>query len=154
MIVFENIVKWANIILKAIIPRHVHGRIYSTIASVMLICNTSHQERNAKSSDNTLTRRGRVRHICVSKLRIIGSDNGLLPGQHQAIIKTNAGILLIGPFGTNFGEIIIKFYIFSFKKRHLKMSSVILSQPQCVNSDCKFVAQAFIICYLHLVILK
>ena len=28
---------------------------------------------------------------------IIGSDNGLSPGQRQAIIWTNAGILLIGP---------------------------------------------------------
>ena len=30
-------------------------------------------------------------HICVSKLTIIGSDNGLSPGRHQAIIWTNAG---------------------------------------------------------------
>ena len=44
-------------------------------------------------------------HICVSKLTIIGSDNGLLPGRRQAIIWTNAGILLIGPLGTNFSEI-------------------------------------------------
>ena len=29
---------------------------------------------------------GRVTHICVSKLTIIGSDNGLLPGRRQAII--------------------------------------------------------------------
>ena len=29
---------------------------------------------------------GRVMHMCISKLIIIGSDNGLLPGQHQAII--------------------------------------------------------------------
>ena len=43
-------------------------------------------------------------HICVNKLTIIGSDNGLLPGRRQAIIWTNSGILLIGPLGTNFGE--------------------------------------------------
>ena len=36
------------------------------------------------------------------QLTIIGSDNGLLPGWHQAIIWTNAGILLIGPLVTNF----------------------------------------------------
>ena len=30
-----------------------------------------------------------------------GSDNGLLHGWHQAIIWINAGILLIGPKGTN-----------------------------------------------------
>ena len=44
-------------------------------------------------------------HICVSKLTIIGSDNGLSPGQRRAIIWTNAEILLIGPLGTNFSEI-------------------------------------------------
>ena len=34
---------------------------------------------------------GWVTHICVSDLAIIGSDNGLSPGRHQAIIWTNAG---------------------------------------------------------------
>ena len=33
-----------------------------------------------------LTHLGRVTHICVSKLIIIGSDNGLSPGRRQAII--------------------------------------------------------------------
>ena len=37
---------------------------------------------------------GRVTHICVSNLTIIGSDNGLSPGRCQAIIWTNPGILL------------------------------------------------------------
>ena len=70
-----------------------------------------------------LTHWGRVTHICVSRLTITGSDNGLSPGQRQAIIWTNAGILLIGTLGTNFSDISIKIYIFSFKKMHLKMSS-------------------------------
>ena len=34
-------------------------------------------------------------YISINKLTIIGSDNGLLPSQRQAIIWTNAGILLI-----------------------------------------------------------
>ena len=63
-------------------------------------------------------------HICISKLTIIGSDNGLLPGRRQAIIWTNAGILLIGSLGTNFNEIFIGIQTFSFKKMHLKMLSV------------------------------
>ena len=46
--------------------------------------------------------------ICVSKLTIIGPDNGLSPGQRQSIIWTNAGILLIGPLGINFSEILIE----------------------------------------------
>ena len=44
--------------------------------------------------------------ICISELTIIGSDNGLSPGRRQAIIWTNAGILLIGPFRTNLNEIL------------------------------------------------
>ena len=66
---------------------------------------------------------GRVTHKYVSKVTIIGSDNGLSPGRRQAIIWTNAGILWIRPLGTNFNEILIEIYTFSFKKMHLKMSS-------------------------------
>ena len=69
------------------------------------------------------THRGRVTHICVNKLTIIGSDNSLSPGRRQAIIWTNAGILLIGPVGTNFSEILIEIYTFSFKKMRLKIPS-------------------------------
>ena len=50
-------------------------------------------------------------------------DNGLLPGRGQAIIWTNAGILLIWTLGTNFREILSKIHTFSFKKIHLKISS-------------------------------
>ena len=64
-----------------------------------------------------LTHWGRVTHICV------GSDNGLSPGRHQAIIWSNTGILLIRNLGTNFNEILIEIHTFSFKKIHLKMSS-------------------------------
>ena len=70
-----------------------------------------------------LTHSGRVTHICVSKQISIGSDNGLSPGRRQAIIWTNAGKLLIGPLGTNFSEILIEIYKFSFKRTLLKMSS-------------------------------
>ena len=70
-----------------------------------------------------LTHWGRVTHICVSKLTVIGPVNGLLPGRRQAIIWTNAGILLIGPLRTNFNEIFIEIHTFSFKKIHLTMSS-------------------------------
>ena len=69
-----------------------------------------------------LTHWGRVTHICVGKLTIIGSDNGLSPGRRQAIIWTNAGMLLIRPLGTNFNEILIEIHIY-FKKIHLKMLS-------------------------------
>ena len=71
---------------------------------------------------------------------IIGSDNGLLPGQHQAIIWTNVGILLIGPLGTNFNEILINqnSYILIFKNPYeyavWKMVAM-LSQPQYIRLD-------------------
>ena len=59
-----------------------------------------------------LTDWGRATQICVSKLTIIGSDNGLSPDRHQAIIWTNAGLMLIGPLGTNFSEILIEILAF------------------------------------------
>ena len=65
---------------------------------------------------------GRVTHKCVSKLTIIGSDNGLSPVRRQAIIWTNTGISLIGPLGTNFSGILIEIDTFSSKKLHFKMS--------------------------------
>ena len=71
----------------------------------------------------SLTHWDRETHICVGKLTIIGSDNGLSPGRRQAIIWTNAGTLLIGPLGTNFNETLIEIHTFSFKKIHLKISS-------------------------------
>ena len=72
---------------------------------------------------NILTHWGRVTHLGVSRLTIIGSDNGLPPDRRQAIVWTNAGILLIGPLGTNFSEILIEILIFSFKKIRFKVSS-------------------------------
>ena len=84
-------------------------------------------------------------HICVSELTIIGSDNGLSPGRCQAIIWTNAGILLIGPLGTNFNDILIEIHTIPFKKIHLKMSPEkwrlfclglnVLSQWQALTED-------------------
>ena len=79
-----------------------------------------------------LTHWGRVTHIRVSKLTIIGSDNGLSPSRRQAIIWTYAGILLIRPWGKNFSEVLIEIYGFSFKKMHLKMSSA-KCRPFCLG---------------------
>ena len=71
---------------------------------------------------NDLTHWGWVTHICISKLNITCSNNGLSPGRRQAIIWTNAGILLIGPLGTHFNQILTEIYTFSWKKIHLKIS--------------------------------
>ena len=56
----------------------------------------------------SFTHWGRVTHICVGKLIIIGSDNGLSPDRPQAIIWTNAQLLSIGPLRTYFNENLIK----------------------------------------------
>ena len=42
----------------------------------------------------------------------IGSDNGLSPVRRQAITWTNAGLLSIGPLGTNFSENLINIHTF------------------------------------------
>ena len=77
-----------------------------------------------------------VTHICVGNQTIFGSDNGLLPGQHQAIIWTIAGILLIGPLGTNFSEILL---IQENACENVVRKMDILFRLQCVNSVRKIV---------------
>ena len=84
------------------------------------------------SGPSELTHWGRVTHICVIKLTIIGSDNGLSPDRRQAIFWTNTALLLIGPLGTNFSEILIEILTFSFKKRRLKVSSA-KRRPFCLG---------------------
>ena len=85
-----------------------------------------------------LTHWGRVMHICVGKLIIVGSDNGLSPHRRQAIIWTNAGLLSIGPFRTYFSE---NFYqnttIFieeDARENVVWEMASILYRPQCVNT--------------------
>ena len=73
-------------------------------------------------------------HICVGKTTIIGSDNGLSPDRRQAIIWTNAGILMIGnKLQSNLNRnsnIVIQEN--AFENVVWKMA-VILSRPQCVK---------------------
>ena len=75
------------------------------------------------ASHRALTHWGQVKHICVGNLNIVASDDGLSPGWCQAIIWTNAGILLIRSLRTNCSEILMEIHTFSFNKTHLKMSS-------------------------------
>ena len=75
----------------------------------------------------SLTIWGRVTHVCVCKLITIGSENGLSPEQHQAIIYNNAGILWIGPLRTYF------VHENALANVVCEMRSI-LSRPQCVNN--------------------
>ena len=87
----------------------------------------------------SLTHWGRVTHICVGKLTIIGSDNGLSPDRRQAIIWTNDGILLIGPLGTklqwNFNRNSNIFIQENALENVVCEMASILCRPQCVNRD-------------------
>ena len=83
----------------------------------------SHGDVTSVTARFELTHWGRVTHICVGKLTIIGSDNGLSPDRRQAIIWTNDGLLLIVHLETNFSEILIETLTFSFKKMRLTVSS-------------------------------
>ena len=99
---------------------------WARIALAILSATISYLKKDA-----CLTHWGRETHVCVGKLTIIASDNGLSLGRRQAIIWTNAEILLITPLGTNFNEILIEIHIFSFKIMYLKMSGK--CQPFCLS---------------------
>ena len=53
----------------------------------------------------------------------IASVNGLSPVRRQAIIRINAAILSIRPYGTYFSEILFMIQKFSLKEMHTKISS-------------------------------
>ena len=56
---------------------------------------------------------GRVTHLCVGNLTIIGPDNDLSTDRRQSVIWNTAGILLIESSRTNFSEISIGIHTFS-----------------------------------------
>ena len=95
-------------------------------------------------------------YICVCNLTIIGSDNDLVPVRRQASIWTNAGILLIGPLGTNFSGILIEISTFHSRKyiENCRLDNVgwifsaILSRSQCVYK--LFQCPIFTICVVLL----
>ena len=56
------------------------------------------------------------------------------PIRRQAIIKTSAGLLSIGPLATNFSEILVKIRNLSFTKIYLKLLSA-KWRPFCPGGD-------------------
>ena len=90
------------------------GSHYPTVCQVratsIILCQSRFEERE-------LTHLPLVPHMYVSRNWVsIGSVNGLLPVQHQAITLSNADLLLLGPFGTNLNKIWIEIQNFSFIK--------------------------------------
>ena len=68
-----------------------------------------------------LTHWGRVKHMCVSKISIIVSDNGLWTQSHY--LNQCLNIVNWTPGRLNFREILNEINTVSFKKMHLNMSS-------------------------------
>ena len=105
-----NSLQWNFIKLQNLSFAKIHLKMWSARMAAIL-------------SRGELTHWGRVMHICISNLTIIGSDNGLSPGRRQAIIWTKDGILLIWTSGTNLSEILSEIHAFSSQEMYLKTSS-------------------------------
>ena len=103
-----------------------------------------------------LTHWGRVTHTGVGNLTIIGSDNGLSPGGRQAIIWTKAGILLIGPLGTNSSEIFIGIQTFLRKCiwKHRLRNGVYLSCPNELKINKNTLPRPFIAFFSRAIYIK
>ena len=112
--------QWRGALMFSLICVWINGWVNNREAGDLRRCRSHYDVTVMKF--NSVTHWGRVTHLCVSKLTITGSDNGLSPGRRQAIIWTNAGILFIGHSGTNFRLILIKIHTFSYRKIHLKVS--------------------------------
>ena len=111
----EILFGWDILSLDSIFKFHIPYQI-DMLSLMIKIC-------HCHSTMHITTHWGRVTHRCISKPTIIGSDNGWPPDRHQAIIWTNAGILLIRTLRTHFSQMLCEIHSFSFKKMHLKMSS-------------------------------
>ena len=107
-------------------------KISPYIPYVNLKCNQNHINEMCARLGHRLTIWGRVTHIYVSNLNVIGIGNGLSTGQHQAIIRTSVGILPIWSLGTNDNEVLIEIHTFSFTKKLLKTTSA-KWRPLCLG---------------------
>ena len=68
-----------------------------------------------------------------SNLEKIGQLTPESPVRHEAIIWTNAGIMLIGSLGINFGDIWIKIYYFLLKESAFENVVCEMGTFQCLN---------------------
>ena len=126
------IAKWALLTVSKLINHYKNRRNINTSSPIwplsalfpqvncIYICDLQ-KIRSGPWKCQCLTHWGRMTHVCVNKLAIISSVNGLVLGRRQTIIWTNA--VVIGPLETNFSGILIEINIFSFQKIHSKISS-------------------------------
>ena len=131
----DGSLKWDYLWVKALDPIQVHHEHMGK--SCMLLLQNNHTHYPLLFHTHRFTHWARVMHICISKLTVIGSDNGLAPAPCRAIIWANAGILLIWNLGTNFSEISSKIHILSFIKCiwkcRLRNYSNFVSASMCSN---------------------
>ena len=94
-----------------------------------------HSFTHLHSYMHCLTHWGWVMHLCLN-YAITNPDNGLSSVCQKAIILINAGLLWVGPIGTNFIEILIRILIFSLQNALGNVACkivAILSQSQYVK---------------------
>ena len=79
---------------------------------------------------------------------ILGSDDGFLPVQRQAIIWKKNGLLLIGPLGTKFSKIFIKIKIFSFNEMHFNIDGLVQKKTNSSALAMEFLAltHRYVVC--------
>ena len=95
---------------------------------------------------NALTHWGRVTHICIGKLTIIGSDNGLSPGRRQAIDYLNQCWNIVNSKLRNKFQWFLKRNSSIFIQENafenvVRKMAAILSRPQCDTTACIYFRQ-------------
>ena len=125
LIEFSNIIQMFSLDIKTPDTKLVAIWRYNTYEKNEVHASTQYDYVN-RPVVGWLTHWGRVTHIFVGTNTNIGSDNGLSPDRRQAIIWTNARILLIAPLEINFIQ------KNAFQNIVCEVAAI-LSRPQCVN---------------------
>ena len=133
---------WTSVKVRALIGNYIPQKMMQLLIHALNGINPCQWN----GSQIHLTHWGRVTHICVSKLIIIGSDNALSPGRRQAIIWTNNCILLIwtprNKFQWNRNRNSYAFIQENALENVVRKMASILSQPQCVKMLTPFLCMA------------
>ena len=104
------------------------SQIIDVLMVCSIVCSGADQRKNPSSASLAFVTRihrwpVNSPHKGTASRKMLPFDEVIMPDRRQVIIWTNAGILLIGPWGTNFSEILIDIQAFSLKKMHLEISS-------------------------------
>ena len=91
----------------------------------LTVCRPTSLENNLFNDINAAYMLHTTMHAILQfhSIKSLRPSDAYMPGRRQAIIRANAGILLIRPLGTNFNEFLVEILIFSFTEIRLKVSS-------------------------------